>query len=491
MEAWRLEAHEQAARVRRGELSARHLVAVYLHRIRALSSKVGAYLLVDETGAVAQAEAVDRAVAEGRDPGPLAGVCVGLKDIFVTKGLETTCASRILKGFVSPYDSTVARRLREAGAIVLGKLNMDEFAMGSSNEHSAFEACRNPWDLDRVPGGSSGGSAAAVAAGLCSVAIGTDTGGSIRQPAAFCGVSGIKPTYGRISRYGMIAFASSLDQAGPMARSARDCALALEVLAGRDPADSTSLDAPVGAYQEATEREVSGLTIGVPEEYLGEGLDPQVEAAFQEAVRSLERAGAKVVSVSLPHTKYAVATYYLIAPAEASSNLARYDGVRYGHRARDVASLQEMYKKTRAEGFGPEVKRRIMLGTYALSAGYYDAYYLRAQKVRTLIRRDFARAFETCQVLLTPATPTAAFKLGEKLSDPLTMYLGDVFTIPASLAGLPGMTVPCGRTSEGLPVGLQILGPTLGEELVFAVAGSYQRLTDWHRAWPALAEEAR
>ncbi len=490
MEHWKLSLAEQVAAVRSGRVTVEALATEYLERIEALDGQLGAYLLVDREGALAQARALDSALSAGADPGPLTGVCVGLKDIFVTEGLETTCGSKILEGFRPPYESAVAARLKQAGAVILGKLNMDEFAMGSSNEHSAYRVCKNPWDLDRVPGGSSGGSAAAVAAGLCALAMGTDTGGSIRQPAAFCGVSGIKPTYGRVSRHGLVAFASSLDQAGPLGRSARDCAAALEVLSGRDPKDATSLPHPVGAYVEACSAGLQGMTIGVPEEYFAEGLDPEVEAAVRSAIAELEAAGAKVRSVHLPHTKYAVAAYYIISPAEASSNLARYDGVRYGHRTERAGNLEEMYRRSRGEGFGPEVKRRIMLGTYVLSAGYYDAYYGRAQRVRTLIRRDFEQAFSSCDVIATPTSPVAAFGLGELVTDPLEMYLADAYTISCNLAGLPGMSIPCGQTSEGLPVGLQLLGPTLGEEAIFRVAGAYQERTDWHQTWPAFAMEA-
>ena len=490
MEHWKLSVAEQVDAVRSGHVTAEALATEYLERIEALDGRLGAYLLVDREGALAQARSVDQALARGQDPGPLAGICVGLKDIFTTKGLATTCASKILEGYEPPYESTVASMLKQAGAVVLGKLNMDEFAMGSSSEHSAYRVCRNPWDLERVPGGSSGGSAAAVAAGLCALAMGTDTGGSIRQPAALCGVSGIKPTYGRVSRHGLVAFASSLDQAGPLGRSAADCAAALEAVSGRDPNDATSLPHPVGAYRRACEAGVEGMTLGVPEEYFSEGLDPEIEKAVRAAIAELEAAGAKVRSVSLPHTKYAVAAYYILSPAEVSSNLARYDGVRYGHRTQQAGNLEEMYRRSRAEGFGPEVKRRIMLGTYVLSAGYYDAYYGTAQRVRTLIRRDFEQAFDSCDAIVTPTSPVPAFRLGERLSDPLEMYLADAYTISCNLAGLPGMSIPCGLTSQGLPVGVQILGPLLGEEAVFRVAGAYQERTDWHEAWPAFATEA-
>jgi aspartyl-tRNA(Asn)/glutamyl-tRNA(Gln) amidotransferase subunit A len=393
--------------------------------------------------------------------------------------VATTAASKILEGWIPPYDATVVRRLHEAGAVILGKLNMDEFAMGSSNENSAYEVCRNPWDPTRVPGGSSGGSAAAVAAGLCGAALGTDTGGSIRQPAAMCGCVGIKPTYGRVSRYGVIAFASSLDQVGPLTRSVEDAALLLETLCGFDPMDATSIDQPVPRYRDALDGGVRGLKIGLPAEYFVDGTDPEITAAVRAAVDVLARAGAEVVEVSLPHTPHALAAYYIIAPAEASSNLARYDGVRYGLRVPEGstsgASLLEMYCRTRGAGFGTEVKRRIMLGTYALRSGYYDAYYKKAQQVRALIKRDFDRAFEHVDVLLSPTCPTPAFPIGEKSADPLAMYLADVFTLSCNLAGLPGMSVPCGMTAAGLPIGMQLLGRALDEQTVLQVAACYER----------------
>jgi aspartyl-tRNA(Asn)/glutamyl-tRNA(Gln) amidotransferase subunit A len=401
---------------------------------------------------------------------------VGLKDIFCTKGIRTTCGSRILSAFLPPYDAAVTERVLGAGAVLLGKHNMDEFAMGSSTETSHFGSTYNPWDLSRIPGGSSGGTAAAVAAGFCFAGVGTDTGGSIRQPASLCGVVGMKPTYGRVSRYGMIAFASSLDQAGPVTRTVADAALLLDVLSGHDRRDSTSLPLPVPDHLAAAGRSVKGLRVGLPKEYFfGEGLDAEVKLSVEKALAALLEAGAEAVEVSLPHTEYALATYYLVAPAEASSNLARYDGVRYGHRAEGASGLVEMMSRTRAEGFGAEVKRRIMIGTYALSAGYYEAFYGKAQKVRTLIRRDFEEAFAKADVLLTPTAPTAAFRAGEKTADPLTMYLSDVFTIPCNLAGIPGISVPCGVTAAGLPVGAQLLGPAFGEETVLAAAAAIER----------------
>ena len=472
---------ELAEAVRARRTSAAEVTEAYLGRIAAVDGALGCYYRVDAAGARAQARAVDEKIARGEDPGPLGGVPVALKDLFVTEGLETTAGSKILAGWVPPYDGTPSRRLKQAGAVILGKLSMDEFAMGSSNENSAFGPVRNPWDRTRVPGGSSGGSAAAVAASLCAGALGTDTGGSIRQPAAFCGVTGIKPTYGRVSRYGVVAFASSLDQVGPLGRSALDCAALLEAVAGHDPHDATSLPHPVPSYRAACARDIRGLRVGFVRAWL-EQLDPAVRAPVDAALAALGGLGATLVPVELPMSEHGLAAYYLIATAEASSNLARYDGIRYGLRVAGDG-LGQMYARTRDAGFGDEAKRRIMLGTYALRSGYYDAYYLRAQKVRTLIRDEFARAFAACDVIAGPTTPTPAFALGAKASDPLAMYLNDVFTIPCNLAGLPGMSLPCGFVG-GLPVGLQLLGPPLGEEALFAVAGSYQRATDWHTRTP-------
>jgi aspartyl-tRNA(Asn)/glutamyl-tRNA(Gln) amidotransferase subunit A len=484
---WR-SAAEIARAVAAREVSALEVTRAHLARIAACDGRLGAYLLVDEQGALAQAATVDERIARGEPPGPLAGVPVGLKDLLVTHGLTTTAGSRILAGWVPPYDGTAVARLRQAGAVILGKLNMDEFAMGSSNENSAFKPCRNPWDLSRVPGGSSGGSAAAVTAGLCTLALGTDTGGSIRQPAALSGCVGLKPTYGRVSRHGVVAFASSLDQVGPLGRTVEDCALALEVIAGHDPLDATSIDQPVPRYRDATSHPpaLAGLRIGVPEEFFAAGLDPEVGERVRAAIAQLEALGARVVNVSLPYSEHAVATYYIVATAEASSNLARYDGVRYGLRV-PGSDLIDTYCKTRAAGFGDEVKRRIMLGTYALRAGYYDAYYLRAQKVRTLIKRDFDRAFALCDAIATPTSPVPAFRIGERTTDPLAMYLADIYTISCNLAGLPGLSVPCGFTRENLPVGLQLLGPPLGEPTLLGLAAAYQRATDWHRRRPPLA----
>jgi aspartyl-tRNA(Asn)/glutamyl-tRNA(Gln) amidotransferase subunit A len=469
---------EIAAGVRAKKISA---VEVTGRQLRAIEQdQLGCFYRVDPT-ALQQARAVDERVARGEHL-PLAGVPVGLKDLFVTEGVETTAGSKILAGWVPPYDGTAVARLRQAGAILVGKLSMDEFAMGSSNENSAFGPVRNPWDPTRVPGGSSGGSSAAVAAGLVAAALGTDTGGSIRQPAALCGVSGLKPTYGRVSRWGVVAFASSLDQVGPLGRSAHDCALLLEAIAGFDAHDATSIDAPVPCYADALGRGVAGLRIGVPVEYFAK-LSPEIARLVNGAIDELVKQGARRVEVRLPHTDYGIAAYYIVATAEASSNLARYDGVRYGLRA-PSENLAQMYTRTRAAGFGAEVKRRIMLGTYALRSGYYDAYYLKAQKVRTLIQRDFEAAFAGCDFIMTPTTPSVAFKLGEKSADPLEMYLADVFTVPCNLAGLPGMSIPCGF-SEGLPVGVQLLGRALGEETLFQAAGAYQQATDWHTRVPA------
>jgi aspartyl-tRNA(Asn)/glutamyl-tRNA(Gln) amidotransferase subunit A len=472
---------EIAKAVQSRRVSAVEVTDWYLERVARLDRGLGCFYRVDAEGARAQARAVDEKLARGEAVGLLAGVPVAVKDLFVTQGVETTAGSKILEGWVPPYEGTPTRRLKEAGAVILGKLSMDEFAMGSSNENSAYGPVRNPWDPERVPGGSSGGSAAAVAAGLCAGSLGTDTGGSIRQPAALTGTTGIKPTYGRVSRYGVVAFASSLDQVGPFGRSALDCAYLLEAIAGHDAYDATSLAHPVPNYREACAQPAKDLRIGIPAEYFKDAPAPVAQAVLA-GVEELVKLGATKVPVELPHTAYGIAAYYIVATAEASSNLARYDGVRYGLRV-PAENLQAMYSKTRSAGFGAEVKRRIMLGTYALRSGYYDAYYLKAQKVRTLIKRDFERAFERCHVIATPTAPSPAFKLGEKTADPLQMYLNDVYTIPCNLAGIPGMSLPAGFV-EGLPVGLQLLGPPLGESTLFAVAGAYQRVTDWHTQLP-------
>ncbi len=472
--------HELHERLVRREVSSVEATRAYLERIAAVDERINAFITVDAEGALRQAEAADRRLAAGKG-GALTGIPLALKDIFVTEGVRTTCASKILQNFIPPYDGAAAARLKEAGAVLLGKLNMDEFAMGSSNENSAFGAVKNPWNLQCVPGGSSGGSAAAVAARQAAATLGTDTGGSIRQPAAHCGVVGLKPTYGRVSRYGVIAYASSLDQVGPMTRDVEDCALLLQAVAGHDPADSTSVDTPVPDYRAALGGDLKGVRVGLPREYFIEGLDSDVKEAVMGAITVCRELGAEIVEVSLPHTEYAVACYYLVATAEASSNLARYDGVRYGLRVDEGKGLLDMYMKSRAAGFGAEVKRRIMLGTYALSSGYYDAYYLKAQKVRTLIRRDFLEAFEKADVLLTPVAPTTAFGLGEKTADPLQMYLSDIFTIPVNLAGACALSLPCGFTPSGLPVGLQLVGRPFGEETILRTAHAYEQATDWHR----------
>jgi aspartyl-tRNA(Asn)/glutamyl-tRNA(Gln) amidotransferase subunit A len=474
--------HELREALAAGATSA-ELIDASLERAAALAG-LGAFVGLRADAARAEARASDQRRARSTLRSPLDGIPIALKDNLVCTGEPTGCGSRILEGFVSPYTSTVRERLDAAGAIVVGRTNLDEFAMGSSTEHSVHGPTRNPWDPARTPGGSSGGSAAAVAAGIVPVALGSDTGGSIRQPAACCGVVGIKPTYGRVSRWGLVAFASSLDQVGVFARNAVDAALVLELIAGHDPRDSTSLPEPAPRLAAALDGEVAGLVIGLPREYFVEaGVDPGVLRAVREATAELERAGAKLVEVRLPHTEYAVATYYLIATAEASSNLARYDGVRYGYRARGARDLAEMYRRTRSEGFGAEVKRRIVLGTYVLSAGYYDAYYRKAQQVRTLLRRDFEEAFRGCDLIATPTMPEVAFRLGERTADPLRMYLSDVYTVSANLAGLPGVSLPCGFAS-GLPVGLQLLAPPLEEARLLRAADAYQRRTAYHRARP-------
>jgi aspartyl-tRNA(Asn)/glutamyl-tRNA(Gln) amidotransferase subunit A len=477
--------HELTAAYRRGETTPSAVTEAYLARIEKLDRRIGAYITVTAEEARAAAAAADRRYRDGTPLGPLDGVPLSIKDVFCTRGVRTTCGSRILERFVPPYDATLVARLAAAGAVMLGKGNLDEFAMGSSTEHSAFHVTRNPWDLARVPGGSSGGPAAAVAGGLAAGGFGTDTGGSIRQPAAFCGVVGLKPTYGRISRYGLVAFASSLDHPGPFGRDVTDAALLLAVAAGHDPMDATSIDAPVPDYTADLSRGVRGLRLGVPDEYFIAGMDPEVERAVRAAIEVLRGLGAGVERVSLPATPYALATYYVIAPAEASSNLARYDGVKYGLRV-DGRDLVDMESRTRAAGFGAEVKRRVMLGTYVLSAGYYDAYYGKAQKVRTLVRRDFDAAFGRVDLVVAPTTPNVAFVHGEK-EDPVAMYLNDVFTIPADMAGVPAVSVPCGFTAAGLPIGLQLIGRTLDEATVLRAAYAYEQATDWHRRRPELA----
>ncbi len=480
-----------AERVQKGELTARAVAEAAIARIDALDGELHSFLHVDRQGFLASADALDARRARGEALGPLAGVPVALKDALCTHDMPTTCASRILAGYAPPYDATVVARLRAAGAIIPGKTNMDEFAMGSSNENSAFGPAKNPWDTTRAPGGSSGGSAAAVAARLAPGALGSDTGGSIRQPASFTGTVGVKPTYGRVSRYGLVAFASSLDQVGPFATDARGAARILGVIAGHDPHDATTVAAPVADYEAACGASVRGLRIGVPAEYFAQGLDPEVEASVRAAIAALEADGCTVVPIELPHTRFAVATYYVIATAEASSNLARFDGVRYGLRVEPArADMRTMIGKTRDQGFGTEVKRRILLGTFVLSAGYYDAYYLKAQKMRTLLRRDFDAAFAKVDAIVCPTAPTPAFKLGEKTSDPLSMYLSDVYTLPASLAGVPAASVPCAPTKSGLPVGLQIIAPALAETTLFSLAAAWEARSPAKNAMPALAQKA-
>jgi aspartyl-tRNA(Asn)/glutamyl-tRNA(Gln) amidotransferase subunit A len=451
------------------------LVQSFYARIQKEDAQIGAYLTLCKERAVEQAERMDRLAAEGKPLPPLGGVPVAIKDVMCTRGVRTTAGSKILGNFIPPYDCTAVARLEAAGAVVLGKLNCDEFAMGSSTENSAFHPVRNPRDTSRVPGGSSGGSAAAVAADMAVVTLGSDTGGSIRQPASFCGVVGLMPTYGRVSRYGLIAFASSLDHIGPLARNVKDAAIVLRTIAGRDPMDSTSAEVPVPDYVAELEKPIRGLKIGVAKEYFAEGLDSEVRQAVEKATQKLAQLDCEIVSVSLPHTEYAIPTYYIVATAEASANLARFDGVRYGYRAKNARTLSEMYRRSRDEGFGAEVKRRIMLGTYALSAGYYDAYYLKAQKVRTLLAQDFDQAFKKVDAIVTPTCPTPAFKLGEKVNDPLAMYLADIYTVTADLAGIPGMSIPCGETREKLPIGLQILGKHFDEATILRLAHSYEQ----------------
>ncbi len=456
--------------VQEGKTSASALAESFYAKIENDDPKIGAFLTLSKERAMAKAEEMDALAAKGEELPPLGGVPVGIKDVMVTKGIRTTAGSKILGNYVPPYDCTAVARLEAAGAVVLGKLNCDEFAMGSSNENSAWKPVHNPRDLSRVPGGSSGGSAAAVAADMAVVALGSDTGGSIRQPASFCGVVGLMPTYGRVSRYGLIAFASSLDHIGPLAKTVKDAAIVLRTIAGRDPMDSTSAEVPVPDYVAELDKPVRGLKIGVAKEYLGEGLDGEVRKAIEDAIQKLARQGCEIVEISLPHTKYAIPAYYIVATAEASSNLARFDGVRYGYRAKDARALSEMYRRSRDQAFGAEVKRRIMLGTYALSAGYYDAYYLKAQRVRTLLTRDFDEAFKKADAIVAPVSPTAAFKLGEKVDDPLAMYLADIYTVTADLAGIPGISVPCGETKAKLPIGLQILGRHFDESTILRVA---------------------
>ena len=503
MQPLEMSAVDLVAALRQGDITAVECATVFLDRIESTNGSINAFLAVDRPGALARATDIDARRKAGKPLGALAGLPVALKDVLCTTDMPTTCASKMLQGFRPPYDADVVARLRQADAVFVGKTNMDEFAMGGSNENSAFGPVRNPWDLSRAPGGSSGGSAACVAADMAPVAIGSDTGGSIRQPAGLCGITGLKPTYGRVSRRGLVAFASSLDQIGPMARSAADCALIMETIAGHDPGDSTSLAVDVPRYTDLLDKPLAGVRIGRVPEHYAEGLDPEVAKGVEEAFAVLKAAGATVHDVKLPHAKYGIPTYYLIAPCEASSNLARYDGAHYGHRCKELgprapgqtgsfeSPLVEMYCRSRAEGFGPEVKRRIMLGTYALSAGYYDAYYAKALRVRRLIRQDYLDAFQSVDLIGGPVSATPAFKLGEKTDDPLAMYLVDLYTVGTNLAGVGGISFPCGFTKSGLPIGFQLQAPPLAEPLLLQAADRFQRLTDWHRRRPKAAGEVK
>jgi aspartyl-tRNA(Asn)/glutamyl-tRNA(Gln) amidotransferase subunit A len=487
MSLFSLTLYEASEKLRKREVSSQELTEAVFQRIAETDNSVRSYITLCREAALAQAKQADQRLKHELPASPLLGIPIAVKDNLLTLGVRTTCGSRILDNFVPPYDATVVARIRSAGAVMTGKTNLDEFAMGSSAENSAFFSTRNPWNLERVPGGSSGGSAAAVAADQCIAALGTDTGGSIRQPAAFCGIVGLKPTYGRVSRYGIIAFASSMDQAGPMTKDVRDCALLLKAISGHDPSDSTSVNCPVPDYYKLLTGDIAGLRLGIPKEYFSPGVQPAIDEAVHRAIRHLEDSGATIEEISLPHTEYAVAVYYIVATAEASSNLARYDGIRFGHRAAGK-DLTETYMLSRAEGFGPEVKRRIMLGTYALSAGYYDAYYLKAQKVRKLIQRDFAEAFKRCDVIITPTSPTTAFKISEKIQNPLEMYLSDICTISINLAGVPAISVPCGLDSEGLPIGMQIIGKHFDEATILRVAYAHEQQTSWRGKKPHVSE---
>ena len=480
MELYKRTIHQLHDLLVKKEATSKEITEAFYRRIRGVDDKIKAYLILTEEEALRQADRVDQKISKGEKIDDLAGVPLGLKDILCTRGVRTTCGSKILEGYVPFYDGTVVQKLKERDAVFLGKLNMDEFAMGSSTENSAYQITRNPWDLSRIPGGSSGGSAAAVAAHECAAALGTDTGGSIRQPASCCGIVGLKPTYGRVSRYGLVAFASSLDQIGPLTKDVEDCAIMMNAISGYDPRDSTSVYLEVPDYRQSLRTDVKGLRIGIPNEYFIEGMDPDVEKAITGAIEQFKRLGAEVLRISLPHTEYAVAVYYIICTAEASSNLARYDGVKYGHRSEEFKDLMELYTRSRAEGFGPEVKRRIILGTYVLSAGYYDAYYRKASQVRTLMKTDFDEAFQKVDVILAPTAPTPAFRIGEKVEDPLQMYLSDVFTIPVNLGGIPAITIPCGFSREGLPIGLQIMGKHFDEGKLLRVAYTFEQNTDVH-----------
>ncbi len=486
MELYELTIEEAHRLLKAREISSVELTRAVLERINALEGRVDAFLKISEKTALKQAAAADEKIAGGQCE-PLTGIPLAVKDVICTAGVETTCGSKILENFLPPYNATVIEKLERRGAVLLGKTNMDEFAMGSSTENSGFKNTRNPWDLARVPGGSSGGSAAAVAADMCLGALGSDTGGSIRQPASYCSTVGLKPTYGRVSRFGLVAFASSLDQIGPLAKNVKDCAVMLKAIAGYDSADSTSVPEDVPDYSAVLQKGLKGIRVGIPREYAAaEGIDPEVSAAVDQAVRILEDLGAEKVEVALPHTDYAVAAYYVIAPSEASSNLARYDGVKYGVRDAEQNELIQMYRRTRSRGFGPEVQRRIIIGTYCLSAGYYDAYYGKASQIRSLIINDFSAAFEACDFIASPVAPTPAFKIGEKVDDPLTMYLTDIFTLSANLAGIPGISVPCGFSKKGLPIGLQLLGSHFNEEMLLKVAYNFEQATEFHKKKPDL-----
>jgi len=485
MELHTLTIHELHGLLVKREVTSRQIAEALYKRIKAVDGRIKAYLRLTEDLAFRQADEVDRKMTRGEAVGDLAGIPLGIKDIMCTKGILTTCGSKILENYVPFYDGTVIQKLKRNEAVFLGKLNMDEFAMGSSTENSGYQVTRNPWDLERIPGGSSGGSAAAVAGHECVAALGTDTGGSIRQPAHCCGIVGLKPTYGRVSRYGLVAFASSLDQIGPMTKDVSDCAIMMNAISGYDPSDSTSVNVEVPDYRSFLVNGVKGVRIGIPREYFVEGMDPDVEKGVREAIELLKRVGAEIHEISLPHTEYAVAVYYIICTAEASSNLARFDGVKYGLRSQGHHDLMEMYTRTRARGFGKEVKRRIILGTYVLSAGYYDAYYKKASQVRTLMRMDFEDAFQKVDVIVTPVAPTAAFRIGEKVEDPLQMYLSDIFTIPVNLAGIPALALPCGFTREGLPIGLQIMGKHFDEGSLLRVGYTFEQNTDFHLRQPA------
>lgn len=481
-----LTAHEIINLIRKKKITAYEVMQDIFNQIDRVDNLIRAFLFLNKEEALKQAKEIDIKVKNGEKLPPLAGVAVAIKDIIATQGTETTCGSKILKGFVPPYNATVINKLKEAGAIIIGKTNMDEFAMGSSTENSAFFSTHNPWDLKRVPGGSSGGSTAAVAADETLIALGTDTGGSVRQPASLCGMVGLKPTYGRVSRYGLIAYASSLDQIGPITKDVTDCALLMKVISGHDNMDSTSVNLEVPDYLKSCQAGIKDLKIGVPKEYFIEGIDQEVKDALDKALKIFEKLGAKIEEASLPHTEYSLPTYYLIATAEASSNLARYDGVQYGYRTEDYKDLSSMYQKTRSEGFGSEVKRRIMLGTYALSTGYYDAYYLKAQKVRTLIKEDFDKVFSKYDILVTPTSPTPAFKLNEKVSDPLTMYLSDIYTVPINLAGIPAISLNCGYSKSDLPIGLQIIGKHFSEETILRAAFNFEQNNDVEKKKPSI-----